>query len=174
MDVVSMGDIYEREYVQYHGKINNIITAHELFEKTNILIGKELTSKDIAWLSFFYKSKQILVADRNIKTMISWENIDDQSCAFGKEIIINDTAYKVRLLTSAEWDKLIVHSNANDDSNWREAYSWCQNIYSMEYLHNLGLTHRIIRGNEGSEALYGVSKDFASYDIGWRPTLERI
>lgn len=174
--------------VNYYGKATGITTGTSLSTLTGITSGTLTTSGDITWLKFKHKGRVLLVADRAIRTGISWDNIQAQNCVTGKRIAINGIDYLCRLMTGSdhynyntanggnttsidgggnEWDDLIVGLTPdNTVSNWNGIYTWCQEVHSN------GLTYRVLRGKISAANLSYNSSDNASSDFCWRPVLE--
>ena len=163
----------------YKGKVNNIITVEKLCQKVDLPTENLLLEGDITFLKFIYNNKTLLVADRNLKNMISWDQLDEKDLVFGKVIEINSIIkYRVRLLTASEWDQLIIkYVPLNQDSHWDDIWSWCQNIYSIDYLKKYSssdLTNHIIRGNSTVSYFLTGTSSYVNAGIGWRPCLELL
>ena len=158
---------------EYMGKVKNIISASDLYLKTEIEVGESLIENDITWLKFISNGKILLVADRCIKNRISWNQIHEQKCVFGKVITINNVDYLCRLLTSAEWDKLIVKYTPLDvDSHWKRTYTWCQN--KTMYAKKNDLTYRVFRGYSTVSGFIYYTSSYVYTFCGWRPVLELL
>ena len=162
----------------YEGKINSIISVEDFYSKTNTEdIGNNLIEvSDLTFLKFNHNGKTLLVCDRNIKNKISWDQLNEKNLVFGKTITIDNIKYRVRLLTSNEWDKLIVkHTPLDSDSHWKNMYSWCQNVYSINFLkryYSSDLTTRVICGNSTVSYFNNTPSSNVNTNIGWRPCLE--
>ena len=169
----------EKTKTTYEGKVNNIISAEDFYSKTNTEdIGNNLVegNTDLTFLKFNHNGKTLLVSDRNIKNKISWDQLNERNLVFGKTIEINNIKYRVRLLTSNEWDKLIVKYTPLDrDSHWENMYSWCQNVYSIDYLkryYSSDLASRVICGSSTVSHFNNYSSSYVDTADGWRPCLE--
>jgi len=167
----------EKTKTTYEGKVNGLISAEYFYYKTNTEdMGNNLVEGDLTFLKFNYNGKTLLVCDRNIKNKISWDQLNERNLVFGKTIEINNIKYRVRLLTSNEWDKLIVkYTPKNSDSHWSNMYSWCQNVYSIEYLKrycSTVLTVRVMRGYSTVSYFTDSTSSNVNTNIGWRPCLE--
>ena len=138
------------ELAGFYGKETGIITGTELQTATGLTAGTLAVSGDITFLKFAHKYKTLFVADRAIRTGISWDNIQAQDLVKGKVIEINGRRYLVRLMTGGnsnpassaggEWSDLIVQFTPNDeDSNWAN-WTICQEIISDN------ISNRVIRG----------------------------
>ena len=165
----------------YEGKVENLISIKDFCYKTNTEdIGHNLMENDfdLIFLKFVHNGKNFLVGDRNIKNSISWNDLNERKLVFGNKIIeIDGIKYRIRLLTSNEWDNLIVKYTPKDnDSHWKNIYTWCQNIYSIYSLkeyYSLGWTYRVMRGSFSVSYFYGDYSSCMSPPInGWRPVLE--
>ena len=164
----------------YQGKVENLISIKEFYNKTNTEdVGNNLVENDfdLTFLKFIHKGKILLVSDRCIKNSISWDDLNERKLVFGNKIIeIDGIKYKIRLLTSNEWDNLIVKYTPEDsDSHWQDMCSWCQNIYSINYLkryYSIDLTYRVLRGYP-TVSYFCYTTSFTFYtNYGWRPVLE--
>ena len=170
---MKMMGISEEVKSSYEGKVNNIITVEELCQKTDLTIENLLLKGDITFLKFIYNNKTLLVADRNLKNMISWDRLDERDLVFGKVIEIDNISYKVKLLTASEWDKLIVkHIPLDRDSHWRYMWSWCQNVYLRYY--SSDLTIRVLRGDSTVSGFDDAPSSTVFATAGWRPVLELL
>ena len=163
----------------YEGKVNGLISAEDFYYKTNTEdIGNNLVegNTDLTFLKFNHNGKTLLVCDRNVKNRISWDQLNEKNLVFGKMITIDNIKYRVRLLTSNEWDKLIVkHTPLDSDSHWKDIYSWCQNIYSIEYLkryYSSVLTSRVLCGYSTVSNFNNYTSSYVTTYYGWRPCLE--
>ena len=162
----------------YEGKINSIISVEDFYSKTNTEdIGNNLIEvSDLTFLKFNHNGKTLLVSDRNIKNNISWDQLNEKNLVFGKTITIDNDKYRVRLLTNSEWDKLIVkYTPKNSDSHWSNMYSWCQNVYSIDYLkryYSSDLSTRVICGDSPVSNFGNYTSSTVFTFFGWRPCLE--
>lgn len=161
--------------------IIGLVTSEKLCELTGITSGRLTHSGDITWLSFIKDDgKKILVADRNIRRSVSWDNINDVGCVNGKNVVIGQDIYKCRLITGAsanpsttgggEWDELIVaHTPENSKSNWQDVYSWC-----IETVKDADGNKRFLRGNISVETFASALQSNPADIFGWRPVLEFV
>lgn len=164
----------------YYGKVNGIVTGSQLISLTGCTSGTLSVSGDITWLKFAYKGKILFVADRNIKTGISWDYLNGLSCVSGKTISINGKSYKCRLIQGGdsdpayakgrEWDDLIVKFTPNNsDCNWSGIYTMCQEKYA-QYANNI-----VIRGYMTSVSSFSYTTQTNKGGMfGWRPVLEVV
>ena len=164
----------------YQGKVENLISIKEFYNKTNTEdVGNNLVENDfdLTFLKFIHKGKTLLVSDRCIKNEISWNDLSERKLIFGNKIIeIDSIKYRIKLLTSHEWDNLIVKYTSEDrDSHWKDIRTWCQNIYSINHLkryYSTALATRVVRGYFTVSCFsYNTSSSTSSY-YGWRPILE--
>ena len=162
----------------YQGKVENLISMKEFCSKTDTEdIGNNLVKNDLTFLKFIHKGKTLLVSDRCIKNKMSWNDLNERKLVFGNKVIeIDNIKYKVRLLTSSEWNKLIVKYVPEDsDSHWKDIWTWCQNIYSIYDLkryYSYGLTYRVVRGTYAVSGFNYYPSSFVYTNYGWRPILE--
>ena len=162
----------------YQGKVENLISMKEFCYKTDTEdIGNNLIKGNLTFLKFIHKGKILLVCDKNIKNNISWDQLNERKLVFGNKIIeIDSIKYRIRLLTSNEWDNLIVKYTSEDrDSHWKNIWTWCQNIYSIDHLkryYSNDLTSRVIRGICSVSHFNTNSSSTTDTNYGWRPVLE--
>jgi len=162
----------------YKGKVKNLISIKDFYSKTNTEdIGNNLVKDKLTFLKFIYKGKVLFISDRCIKNKISWNDLNERNLVFGNKIIeIDNIKYKVRLLTSSEWDSLIVKYTPEDsDSHWKHMWTWCQNIYSISYLkryYSTDLTYRVIRGSSTVSYFDYDTSSNPYTNSGWRLVLE--
>ena len=161
----------------YQGKVENLISMKEFCYKTDTEdIGNNLV-KNLTFLKFIHKGKTLLVSDRCIKNEISWNDLSERKLVFGnKTIEVDNIKYKIRLLTSHEWNNLIVKYVPEDsDSHWKNIWTWCQNIYSINHLkryYSDDLTGRVLRGNNTVSNFNDNPSSTVYTSNGWRPILE--
>ena len=164
----------------YQGKVENLISMKEFCSKTDTRdVGNNLIKNklNLTFLKFIHKGKILLVSDRCIKNSISWDDLNERKLVFGNKIIeIDGIKYKIRLLTSNEWDNLIVKYTPEDrDSHWKNIWTWCQNIYSIYDLKNYYsyvLTNRVLRGGNAVSYFVSTTSSIVYASSGWRPILE--
>lgn len=85
----------------------NLITGADLITALGITQGTNIA--DAGWLKFARKGRIIFVAKNAIRHSISWDHINAAGAVYGNRVItIGSVRYAVRLLSSAEWDDLIV------------------------------------------------------------------
>lgn len=78
------------------------ISYSSLASLSGITVGT-LTNENSGWLLFIYNNKILIVAKKNIRTNISWDQLNAAGCVFGtKQITIHSKQYKVRLLKGAD------------------------------------------------------------------------
>lgn len=131
-------------------------------------------------------NKVLFVAQKPVKSHISWDSINDKGGVFGVNRIIKEQSYKIRLMTGGdknpatwrggEWEQLIValhdyNPDIFNDSFFRtgnnriEKASWVQETVSYT-------NYYLIRGStDVSGFQYGVPNYKGSY-CNWRPILE--
>ena len=161
----------------FYKKVTGIISGSNLRSLTGCTSGTLAHSGDITWLKFKVDGKTLFVADRNIVTGISWDDIDIAGCVRGKIITINGKKYLCRLLTGGnstsasraggEWNNTIVkYTPNNSDSNWSNVYSWCQEVSSSS------TSTRVERGGSSVSYFARTTSSYTTSAYGWRPILE--
>jgi hypothetical protein len=85
----------------------NLITGADLITALGITQGTNIA--DAGWLKFARRDRILFVAKKAIRHSISWDTINAAGAVYGQAVItIGGVRYAVRLLSSAEWDDLIV------------------------------------------------------------------
>ncbi len=93
----------------FFGEVDSqyLITGADLIAALGITQGTNIA--DAGWLKFARNSRIVFVAKKAIRHSISWNTINAAGAVYGQAVItINGIRYAVRLLSSAEWDALIV------------------------------------------------------------------
>lgn len=95
----------------------NLITGADLVTALGITEGTNIA--DAGWLKFARNSRIVFVAKKAIRHSISWDHINSKGAVYGQAVIVIDgVRYAVRLLSSAEWDALIVKVHQDDVGPW--------------------------------------------------------
>ncbi|KAA8674432.1 OmpL47-type beta-barrel domain-containing protein [Clostridium sp. HV4-5-A1G] len=89
--------------------------------------------------------KKLLIADRNILSFVSWDKLNGQNLVSGKDITIDSSSFKIRLLTGG--------SDYKDSSN---PYAGASNL-NNEW-------DQIINRGDGTEPSYQIDKIYNSDD----------
>jgi hypothetical protein len=85
----------------------NLITGADLITALGITQGTNIA--DAGWLKFARNSRIVFVAKKAIRHSISWDHINSKGAVYGQAVtVIDGVRYAVRLLSSAEWNALIV------------------------------------------------------------------
>lgn len=133
-----------------------------------IRIGDTITGKEISWVGV----NGMLIADRCILTNASWDDLNAQNLAFGKEITIGEFRFTARLLQVGaeegvpnEWDAALDKVGENNDIwHWKDSWFWGQ-----EYA--VSASHRAIRGYISARSCYFNSSSTRNVTVGFRPAL---
>jgi hypothetical protein len=163
------------------------ISGNELASKIGLSNGTAQNS-DAGWLKFENGGKTLYLAKRTFRHSISWDQINGNGSVFGTRlVIVNGKSYKVRLLTSAEWNILMygVHTGIDPDWTYRTTVfnfplygnsdlgvesgdgsgSWVQDVSS---------SNRVIRGSYGITGAFATGSGSTNSGHGWRPVLELV
>lgn len=85
----------------------NLITGADLCTLLGVTQGTAID--DAGWLKFARRDRILFVAKKAIRHSISWNTINAAGAVYGQAVtVIDGVRYAVRLLSSAEWDALIV------------------------------------------------------------------
>ncbi|MGK4040966.1 hypothetical protein AB0Y20_01595 [Heyndrickxia oleronia] len=89
----------------YFGTVpaSQLITGDNLAFQVGISVGTSQFSTT-NWLKFAFQNKILFISMKPIRHSISWDNINAAGCVFGKNVIIDNLTYKVRLIKGALTD----------------------------------------------------------------------
>ena len=89
----------------YFGTVpaSQLITGDNLAFQVGISVGTSQFSTT-NWLKFAFQNKILFISMKPIRHSISWDNINTAGCVFGKNVIIDNLTYKVRLIKGALTD----------------------------------------------------------------------
>ncbi len=150
----------------------DLITALGITEGTNIA--------DAGWLKFARNSRIVFVAKKAIRHNISWDHINAAGAVYGQAVItINGIRYAVRLLSSAEWDALIVkvHQDVGSWGDYTDAdllVASGNGRASWTSTPSPSGSNRVIYGTSSVSYSNYYSPSNASADCGFRPVLEPL
>lgn len=148
----------------------DLITALGITEGTNIA--------DAGWLKFARKGRIIFVAKKAIRHSISWNHINSKGAVYGDAVItINGVRYAVRLLSSAEWDDLIVKVH-KDIGPWRD-YTDADLLVASgngraSWTSTPSGSLRVVRGSASVSGSGNVDPSGTDAGLGFRPCLEPL
>lgn len=143
----------------YFGVVTNgLPSGTELASKCGITAGTAQYSNE-GYLKFAYKGKILFKSKKPFRHSISWDDINNKDCVFGKTIEHNGVKYKVRLMQGhdpnrieknsdgyykdagrncyhSEWNMLMlpIHEQAKDYS-WK----WKDDVYNSEIPQDWGV-----------------------------------
>lgn len=120
----------------------------------------------------------LYIADRNLLSRISWDDIERQGFVWGKPLEIDGALYCCRLLrmgssqagaVRSEWNTALYYAgDASDDLwHWAGLPSWGQDTTAFGGC-------RAIQGGESADAWSWHDPNVNSEMVGFRPVLERI
>lgn len=136
---------------------------------------------EISWVEVTYNYKRLYICDRNILANVSWDILNSQNLIEGKEVILGDNKYLLRVLKSGtsartsnhfdgalpltnEWDNLI-----GNESNLLNNIDFnCSSVYSV------GSKAGSFRGSIEAKTYVENTSAYKGEDIGYRPVLEFI
>ena len=158
----------------YFGEVAAVdfISGDDFCELIGLTAGVSINS-DAGWLKYFNNNKITYVAKNHFKHSISWDNINAIGAVFGNKVVaIGNKIFAVRLLSTAEWDKLIypVHVNYGQ---WAQFTDEQLNISGKStWTSSPSGSNRIVRGyfSVSYSNLSGPSGADSGY--AFRPVLE--
>jgi hypothetical protein len=159
----------------YFGEVSaaNFISGEELCDLLGLTAGISQNS-EAGWLKYYNNNEITYVAKMTFRHTISWDNINAVGAVFGNSVVaVGNHIFACRLLSSAEWNKLIypVHVNygtwasfSNTDLNitGNGGYTWTSTLSGSV---------RIVRGSDSVEYSGGYYPSTASSYFGFRPVL---
>lgn len=148
----------------------NLITALGITEGTNIA--------DAGWLKFARRDRILFVAKNAIRHSISWNHINSKGAVYGQAVItIGGVRYAVRLLSSAEWDALIVkvHQDVGPWWNYTNAdLLVASGDGQASWTSTPSGSNRVIRGLNSVTGSYNITPSNTGASYGFRPVLEPL
>ena len=137
-----------------------------------ISFGEAAPDKAISWVPV----NGLLIADRCLLTMISWDDINAQGLVFGREIELYGFRFQARLLKVGsdedvpnEWDAAL-DTVGEDDAlwHWHSKYFWGQETA------NRYASYRALRGSFSARYWNRGNSSTRSVYLGFRPALEPL
>lgn len=154
----------------------NLITGADLITALGITEGTNIA--DAGWLKFARRDRILFVAKKAIRHSISWDTINAAGAVYGQAVItINGIRYAVRLLSSAEWDDLIVKVH-QDVGPWWDYTDADLLVASGDgrasWTSTPSGSGRVCRGYYSVSSSYNSSPSSTDADFGFRPVLEPL
>ena len=160
----------------YFGEVSaaNFISGDDLCGVLGLTDGVSQNS-DAGWLKYNNNNEIAYVAKKSIRHTISWNSINAVGAAFGQKVVaIGRHIFAVRLLSSAEWDKLIypVHANYGTWASFSNAdLGVASGDGRASWTSTPSSSNRVIRGYTSVENSGNNLPSSANSDIGFRPVL---
>lgn len=158
-----------------------LITGADLCTEIGLTQGTLQHSTE-PWLKFTLNGKMLLVTKKTFRHSVSWNAINAVGAVWGEKIIeIGSVKYRVRLLSTREWNDLMypIHidhpSGAPNWANYTDQDLLMHNDYgngSNSWTQTKGGTYRIYRGYGGVTTSNSYKPSDTSYTRGYRPVLE--
>lgn len=143
----------------------------EYFGPKSIDIKDAQDEEPITWINPV--GTNLLVADRVLLTMVSWDDLDEQGFVKGKEVHIGGKSYRCRLLQVGdtegvpnEWDA-ILGTTTDDNGIWHWKNIW---FWGMDAVKDMP-SDRVIRECDNWSDAPAAGRYI---DVGFRPVLEPI
>lgn len=159
--------------------VEDLINGEDLCTHLGLTVGT-LQHSDAGWLKFANNGGFLFVAKKTIRHSISWNSINAVGAVFGEKLIlIGNNVYAIRLLTSPEWDALIVPTHVDSGSKW-----WNYIDADLQVNYNVSGngcytwtstpsgSYRIFRGYSSVSYSNSYLPSDASSNYGFRPVLE--
>ncbi len=163
----------------YFGEVSSaeFISGDELCEMIGLTAGVAQNS-DSGWLKYYNDNNINYVPKKTFRHSISWNDINAIGAAFGGRVVaIGNKIFAVRLLSDAEWNKLIypVHVDFGEWAQFTDEellvhYNFGEG--SRTWTSTPSGTARITRGDYGVTYSYNSTPSSANSYFGFRPVLE--
>lgn len=171
-------DIKGDSTLGFFGEVDSqyLITGADLITALGITQGTNIA--DAGWLKFARRDRILFVAKKAIRHSISWNTINAAGAVYGDAVItINGVRYAVRLLSSAEWDDLIVkvHQDVGPWWDYTDAdLLVASGNGSASWTSTRSGSNRVRRGYYSVAGSENVTPSNASAYCGFRPVLEPL
>ena len=134
-----------------------------------ISFGEATPDKTISWVPV----NGLLIADRCLLTMISWDDINAQGLVFGREIELYGFRFRARLLKVGndkdvpnEWDDALdVVGDSDNLWHWDDMFFWGQDITAVD------ASLRADRGYLSARSWNCYISSYRNSHLGFRPAL---
>lgn len=175
-----------RKTTDFIGEISgkSLITYSDLIKRVGLTAGTP-HNEDQGWLVFNKDQHPLCISKRTLVYGISYDELDAAGLVDGSLIIqIGDSHYRVRLLTSEEWERYMypIHEDDPNQQGWGINYtdedlglfsedgrsSWVQDIDPKDP------NRRVGRGSSSVEGLIAFTSSYSNAIFGWRVVLESI
>lgn len=133
------------------------------YNKKNIEI-RDTDFDDNYKIKWIQVDTNLLICDRNILGLVTWDGLNKMGYINGRKIIIDKKMYLCRLIDSVEWDKYI--SDDNTIWHWSDMSTLCREITKEGFSISRGLQYKSKSTN--------ISKDVEYNTVGYRPVLQKI
>jgi hypothetical protein len=178
--------IYQDATRSFYGFIpsEDLISGDELASLIGITSGTSQNS-DAGWFHYELNGKTLYVSKKTFRHTISWDQINARQAVFGRNVIIEGQSnkhrpktYKVRLLTSAEWNSLMYPLNSGASPDWMRYINSDLSIGTgngrTSWVQDSSSSLRVTRGYTGVSSFSNYNSNSADSDRGWRPVLELV
>ena len=137
-----------------------------------ISFGEAVPDMAISWVPV----NGLLIADRCLLTNISWDNLEANGLASGKEITVQGFRFKIRLLKVGseegvpnEWDAAL-DTVGEDDALWH----WYGKYFCGQESVRGAASSRVIRGYFSARFFSWRASSYRFAGFGFRPALEPL
>lgn len=166
-------------HLGFYGEVphTSLISGESLCDDLDISQGT-LINSEIGWLKYACYDRILFVSKRAIYYGISWDHINEKGAAYGdRKIKIGNVWYRVRLLTSKEWDLLIVPVHV-DNGRWGNYTNTDLLVASgngrASWTMTKSGTNRVNRGNASVSYSHHYAPSHSDDGFGFRPCLESL
>lgn len=159
----------------YFGEVSaaNFISGADLCTAIGLTAGT-LQNSDAGWLKYASDNQILYVAKKTFRHTISWDSINAVGAVWGEKLVqVGNHVFACRLLSSAEWNKLIypVHVNYGTWASFSNTELNITGDGGRTWTSTPSSLNRLNRGGSPIESSTSSSPSTANSFIGFRPVL---
>lgn len=159
----------------YFGEVTavDLISGADLCTEIGLSAGT-LQNSDAGWLKYHSDRQLVYVAKQSFRHSVSWNHINAAGAVWGGKLIkIGNHIFACRLLSTAEWDKLIypVHVNYGEWASFSDAELNITGNGGYTWTSTPSGSNRVVRGGGSVELPGNYSPSSAFPSLGFRPVL---
>lgn len=159
----------------YFGEVAAVdfISGEDLCTAIGLTAGT-LQNSDAGWLKYHSDRQLIYVAKQSFRHSVSWNHINAAGAVWGEKLVqVGNHVFACRLLSSAEWNKLIypVHVNYGEWASFSDVELNITGNGRFTWTSTPTDSNRILRGGNSVEHSVADSPSNAYSTIGFRPVL---
>lgn len=159
----------------YFGEVAAVdfINGEDLCTAIGLTAGT-LQNSDAGWLKYANDNQILYVAKKTFRHTISWDHINEAGAVWGEKLVqVDNHIFACRLLSSAEWNKLIypVHVNYGTWASFSDTELNITGNGGYTWTSTPSGSFRLIRGIDSVECSSNYIPSGAGSTYGFRPVL---